>query len=181
MQYIDGAAEIKRHKKSVVVLGNFDGIHKGHQKLFEVAKDEAHKKGLETIVLSFYPHPTWVIGDKRKSLLMSRENKKQMIEDLGLDVLVEYPFTKEFASKSPEVFFIDVLIKKLSACVLVVGSNYYFGKNKAGNTEFLKKMGMQHGVEVHVVEAVMIEGKMISSSKIRDLVLRGKMEEAQKC
>lgn len=180
MQYIDGAADIKRHNKSVVVLGNFDGVHKGHQKLFEVAKGEAHKKGLDTIVFSFYPHPTWVIGNKRKSLLMNREDKKQMIEKLGLDVLVEYPFTKEFASQSPEAFFIEVLVKKLNACVLVVGSNYYFGKNKAGNTDFLKKMGMQYGIKVHVVEAVMIEEKMISSSKIRDLVLKGKMEEATK-
>ena len=178
MQYIYGAADVKRHKKSVVVLGNFDGVHKGHQKLFEVAKYEARQKGLETVVFSFYPHPTWVIGNKRKSLLMSRIDKKQMIERLGIDVLVEYPFTEEFANSSPEEFFIEVLVKKLNVCVLVVGSNYYFGKNKAGNAEFLKKIGKQYGVEVHVVEAVMTEGKMISSSKIRDLILEGKIEEA---
>lgn len=178
MQYIYGTADVKRHKKSVVVLGNFDGVHKGHQKLFEVAKYEAHKKGLETVVFSFYPHPTWVIGNKRKSLLMSRRDKKQMIEHLGIDVLVEYPFTKEFANSSPEEFFIEVLVKKLNVCVLVVGSNYYFGKDKAGNAEFLKKIGKQYGVEVHVVEAVMTEGKMISSSKIRNLILEGKIEEA---
>ena len=180
MQYIDGAAEIKRHNESVVVLGNFDGIHKGHQKLFEVAKSEAYNKGLETIVFSFYPHPTWVIGNKRKSLLMSREDKKQTIENLGLDVLVEYPFTKEFASQSPEAFFVEILVKKLNARVLVVGSNYYFGKNKAGNIEFLKKMGMQYDVQVHVVEAVMLEEQMISSSKIRELVQKGKIEEASR-
>lgn len=178
MQYIYGTADVKRHKKSVVVLGNFDGVHKGHQKLFEVAKYEAHKKGLETVVFSFYPHPTWVIGNKRKSLLMSRRDKKQMIQHLGIDVLVEYPFTKEFANSSPEEFFIEVLVKKLNVCVLVVGSNYYFGKDKAGNAEFLKKIGKQYGVEVHVVEAVMTEGKMISSSKIRNLILEGKIEEA---
>lgn len=178
MQYIYGTANVKRHKKSVVVLGNFDGVHKGHQKLFEVAKYEAHQKGLETVVFSFYPHPTWVIGNKPKSLLMSRRDKKQMVECLGIDVLVEYPFTKEFASISPDEFFVKVLIEKLNVSVLVVGSNYYFGKDKAGNPEFLKKLGKQYGVEVHVVEAVMTEGKMISSSKIRNLILEGKIEDA---
>ena len=178
MQYIYGTADVTRHKKSVVVLGNFDGVHKGHQKLFEIAKYEARKNELETVVFSFYPHPTWVIGNKRKSLLMSRRDKKQMIEHLGLDVLVEYPFTEAFANSSPEEFFTEVLIKKLNVSVLVVGSNYYFGKDKAGNPEFLKKLGKQYGVEVHVVEAVMTEGKMISSSKIRSLILEGKIEEA---
>lgn len=178
MQYIYGTADITRHKKSVVVLGNFDGVHKGHQKLFEVAKYEAQKKGLETIVFSFYPHPTWVIGNKRKSLLMSRRDKKKMVEHLGIDVLVEYPFTQGFARSSPEEFFIDVLIKKLNVSVLVIGSNYFFGKDKAGNPEFLKNIGKQYGVQVHVVEAVMTEGKMISSSKIRNLILEGKIEEA---
>lgn len=178
MQYIYGTADVTRHKKSVVVLGNFDGVHKGHQKLFEVAKYEAREKGLETIVFSFYPHPTWVIGNKRKSLLMSRRDKKKMVEYLGIDVLVEYPFTVAFASSSPEEFFTEVLIKKLNVCVLVVGNNYYFGKDKAGNPEFLKNIGKQYGVEVHVVEAVMTQGKMISSSKIRNLILEGKIEDA---
>lgn len=180
MQYIYGTTDVTRHEDSVVVLGNFDGVHKGHQKLFEVAKYEACQKGLETVVFSFYPHPTWVIGNKKKSLLMSRQDKEQIIEHLGIDVLVEYPFTEEFAGISPEEFFTKILIEKLRAKVLVVGSNYYFGKGKAGNPEFLKKLGKQYGVEVKVVEAVMIERQMISSSKVRDLILEGKIEEANK-
>lgn len=178
MQYIYGTVDVTRHKESVVVLGNFDGVHKGHQELFEVAKYEAHKSNLETIVFSFYPHPTWVIGKKRKSLLMSRRDKKQMIEHLNIDVLVEYPFTKDFASISPEEFFIKILIEQLKARVLVVGSNYYFGKGKAGNPDFLRELGKQYDVKVHVVEAVMTNGQMISSSKIRNLILEGKIEEA---
>ncbi len=178
MQYIYGTADITRHKESVVVLGNFDGVHKGHQQLFKVAKNEANILGLETVIFSFYPHPTWVIGKSRKSLLMSRRDKKQMIEYLDLDVLIEYPFTKAFACISPEEFFTKILIAQLKARVLIVGSNYYFGRAKAGNPEFLKKLGKQYGVKVHVVEAVMTEGQMISSSKIRNLILEGRIEEA---
>lgn len=101
-----------------------------------------------------------------------------MIEYLNLDVLIEYPFTKAFARISPEEFFTKILIDKLKARVLIVGSNYYFGREKAGNPESLKQLGKQYGVKVHVVEAVMIEEQMISSSKIRNLILEGKIEEA---
>lgn len=178
MQYIYDTAEITRHKESVVVLGNFDGVHKGHQQLFKVARIEANKRGLDSIVFSFYPHPTWVIGKKPKSLLMSRRDKKLMVEHLGMDVLVEYPFTKDFASISPEEFFKEILIKKLKARVLVVGSNYYFGKDKAGNPERLQQLGLEYDVEVRVVEAVMENHQMISSSQIRKFILDGEIESA---
>ena len=178
MQYIYNTTEITRDKECVVILGNFDGIHKGHQKLFEVAKHEAKKRGLETVVFSFYPHPTWVIGNHPKSLLMSRQDKKSMTELLGMDVLLEYPFTKAFACISPEAFFIDILVKQLKVSVLVVGSNYYFGKDKAGNPSYLKELGKRYGVEVYVIDAVMRENQMISSSQIRNLIIDGKIEAA---
>lgn len=178
MQYIYDTAEITRHEESVVVLGNFDGVHKGHQQLFKVARIEANKRGLDSVVFSFYPHPTWVIGKHPKSLLMSRRDKKLMVEHLGMDVLVEYPFTKDFASISPEEFFKEILIKKLKARVLVVGSNYYFGKDKAGNPESLQQLGLEYDVEVRVVEAVMENHQMISSSQIRKFILDGEIESA---
>lgn len=178
MQYIYNTTEIIRDKECVVILGNFDGIHKGHQKLFEVAKHEAKKRGLETVVFSFDPHPTWVIGNHPKALIMSRRDKKSMIESLGMDVLLEYPFTKAFASISPDEFFIDILVKQLKVSVLVVGSNYYFGKNKAGNPSYLKELGKHYNVDVHVVDAVKRENEMISSSQIRNLIIDGKIEIA---
>ena len=178
MQYIDQTANITRQRECVVVLGNFDGVHKGHQKLFEVARYEAQKRGLETVVFSFYPHPTWVIGNNPKALLMSRRDKKRMVQHLGMDVLVEYPFTKDFASISPEEFFKDTLIEKLKACVVVVGSNYYFGKNKVGNPSYLKSLGKIYDIDVKVVEAVMRKDQMISSSQIRRLVTNGRIEAA---
>lgn len=178
MQYIYGTTDVTRQNKSVVVLGNFDGVHKGHQKLFEVAEYEAAKRGLETVVFSFHPHPTWVVGNCKKSLLMSRRDKKQMIEHLGIDVLVEYPFTREFASISPESFFREILLGQLQAEVLVVGSNYFFGKGKAGTPEFLQQLGKTYGVSVCIVDAVTEEGDMISSTQIRKLIIEGQIEAA---
>lgn len=178
MQYIENTSDVTRHKECVVVLGNFDGVHKGHQELFKVAKDEAQKRGLETVVFSFYPHPTWVIGDHPKMLLMSRREKKQMIQYLGMDVLVEYPFTNEFAGISPEEFLKTILMEKLKACVVVIGSNYHFGKNKVGNPSYLRSLGKIYDIEVKVVEAVMRNDQMISSSQIRRLITNGKLEAA---
>lgn len=178
MQYIYDTADVTRHKQCVVVLGNFDGIHKGHQKLFEVAKHEARERNLETVVFSFYPHPTWVIGNHPKALLMSRRDKKHMAEHLNMDVLIEYPFTKDFANISPEEFFKEILMEKLKACVVVVGSNYYFGKNKVGNPSYLKSLGRIYQIEVKIVEAVMRKDQMISSSQIRRLITSGKIEAA---
>ncbi len=180
MQYIYNTTEIMRDKGCVVILGNFDGIHKGHQKLFEIARQEAKKRSLETVVFSFYPHPTWVIGNHPKALIMSRRDKKNMIESFGMDVLLEYPFTKAFASISPDEFFIDILVKQLKVSVLVVGSNYYFGKDKAGNPSYLKELGKRYNVEVYVVDAVKRENQMISSSQIRNLIVDGKIEAANK-
>ena len=178
MQYIYGTADIMRQGDCVVVLGNFDGVHKGHQKLFEIAKERAKAKQLKTVVFSFQPHPTWVIGNKRKALIMSRQDKKHMIGKLGIDELIEYPFTKQFASISPDTFFVDILMKRLKVKILVVGSNYYFGKGKTGTPSYLQEMGKKYNIEVCIVDAVKIGGHMISSSSIRTLILEGKIEEA---
>lgn len=178
MQYIYGTAEIMRQNDCVVVLGNFDGVHRGHQRLFQVAKDRAKMNGLKTVVFSFYPHPTWVIGDNRKELIMSRDDKRQVISEMGIDELIEYPFTKTFAAIDPETFFVQILMKRLKAKVLVVGSNYYFGKGKAGTPDFLRQLGEKYNIEVCIVDAVKIDEHMISSSSIRKLILEGKIEEA---
>lgn len=178
MQYIHDTEEIVRKTGCVAVLGNFDGLHKGHQKLLECAKKEAKKNKLETVVFTFYPHPTKVLEHCTKSLLMTRENKKQMVDKLGIDVLIEYPFTKQLANKSPESFFKDILMDTLKVRVLVVGKNYYFGKDNAGDSKVLMELGKKYDVKICIVEPVVSEEQLISSSRIRTLILNGEIEEA---
>lgn len=179
MQYICGTTDIQITKESVVVLGNFDGVHRGHQKLLHKAKVKAKEKNLVAIALSFYPHPTWVLGNHPKPLVMSRQDRKHKIREEGMDVFIEYPFTIEFADISPEFFFKEVLINKLQARVVVVGSNYFFGKNKAGNVENMKVLGEKYDVEIIVVDTVKKDGQIISSTHIRNLINECKMEEAE--
>ncbi|MDF2612643.1 MAG: riboflavin biosynthesis protein RibF [Clostridia bacterium] len=180
MQYIYGTTDIEQKENSIVVLGNFDGVHIGHQKLFELAREKAKENRLQIVVFSFYPHPSWVIGGSPKSLLMSRRDKEETIKTLQIDTLIEYPFTREFASISAERFFVDILISKLKAKVIIIGSNYYFGRGKEGNQKYLYELGQKYDVQVCVVDAVKIDGKIVSSSAIRDLITEGELETANR-
>lgn len=179
MQYICGTADIQMTKDSVVVLGNFDGVHRGHQELLREAKAKAKEKSLIAIALSFYPHPTWVLGNHPKPLIMSRQDRKHRIKEEGIDVFIEYPFTIAFSDISPEFFFKEVLIGKLQARVVIVGSNYFFGKDKTGDAKYLKELGEKYDVEIIVVDTVKEDGKVISSTHIRSFITSGKMEEAE--
>lgn len=178
MRYIYGTSYINQVANSIVVLGNFDGVHLGHQKLFNLAKEKAKETGFQVIALSFYPHPTWVLGNNPKPLLNSREEKKARIEAVGVDVFIEYPFTKEFANISPEEFFHRTLVNKLRAKVVIIGSNYYFGKDKKGDIVHMKKLGEKYEVEICAVDTVKSQGITISSTNVRNLILQGNMHQA---
>lgn len=178
MRYIYGTPDINQVVNSIVVLGNFDGVHLGHQKLFELAKLKAKATGFQVIALSFYPHPTWVLGNHPKPLLNSREEKKARIKDMGVDIFIEYPFTQAFASISPEEFFHRTLVNKLRAKVVIIGSNYYFGKDKQGDIVHMKKLGEKYEVEICAEDTVKCQGTTISSTNIRNLILQGDIIKA---
>jgi riboflavin kinase/FMN adenylyltransferase len=148
MRYINSTTDVTQTKESIVVLGFFDGVHKGHQKLFELAKSKAEANNLQVIALSFYPHPTWVVGNTPKLLIMSRAQKKHKIKALGVDVFIEYPFSKAFADILPETFFEEILIKQLLAKVVIVGENYCFGKDRSGDLAKMIALGEIYNVEI---------------------------------
>lgn len=178
MQYIYGTTNIKLLKETIVILGNFDGIHIGHQELFQVAKNTAQAKGLKTVLFSFFPHPTWVLGTKPKSLLMSREEKKEKIANLGIDIYVEYPFSIEFSQINAEAFITEILLKKLNGKAVVIGDNYFFGKNKEGNVSYMYELGKKYNFEVFVVKEIKEDNTTVSSSYIRDLIFNGEFNKA---
>lgn len=179
MKYLCSGDTIAIEASSVIVLGNFDGVHRGHQKLLTTSLELAREKGLIAIALSFYPHPTSVLGKSKKPLVMSRADRKNKMEEIGMDIFIEYPFTKTFAGISPDTFFTHILMEKLKAKVIVVGSNYFFGKDKKGDSNYLKHLGKLYDIEVCVIDTVMENGEIISSTHIRQLILEGAMEKAQ--
>lgn len=176
MQYIR-SSEFKLHN-SAVALGKFEGIHLGHQLLLNELK-EKKEQGLNSVVFTFDMPPKAAInGDKKFSQIFTKEERRRFLEKQGMDVMLEHPFTKEFAASTPEEFIENVLVKKVDAKVVVVGSDFHFGKKRSGSVANLRAMADQFGYELIVKDKVQHDGRDISSTRIRELLEFGKMEEA---
>lgn len=170
------SAEFKIKEPTAVTLGNFDGVHLGHQKLVQTVIEYAKLYELKSVVFSFEPHPReFFEGESAFKTMFCVEEKKFIIESLGVDMLVQYPFDRNFSSLSPREFM-NLLVEKTNCKVLVVGENYYFGKDKAGNIDTLRELGEEKGVKVIGIPRVKIHDVRVSSTRIRGLINQGDME-----
>ena len=166
---------------AVVVIGNFDGVHLGHQSILNKAKEYGKSRGLPVVVLTFNPHPTLELRPQSPmKLLMTYEEKRIQLDRLEVDFCVEEPFNHEFAAQSAHDFFHEILLNRLHAKVLIVGEDFAFGRKREGNTELLKKYCEEAGVLLDLASPVLFEGGVISSSRIRNSLSRGQLEEAEK-
>ena len=139
MEYIHGTEDFKLDKPSAVTLGKFDGVHLGHQKLISIVREKADELGLLSVMFTFDRIPLSICPQKNQHFLSTNSERRNLCENYGLDVEVEYPFTTELMNMEPDDFIKDILVDKLKAKVLVVGTDYCFGKNRSGNVEFLIK------------------------------------------
>jgi riboflavin kinase/FMN adenylyltransferase len=163
-----------------VTIGNFDGVHLGHQMLFNEVVGKAHRHQGVSIAITFDPHPLQVVRPQTGLKLISTfEQKVELIQLADIDILIVLPFTAELAA-TPATTFIDRLLDHVQVAELVVGYDYAFGKGREGDIPFLKEQGRQRGFAVSVVEAYYVEGMLVSSTKIRELVTRGRMREVRK-
>jgi riboflavin kinase/FMN adenylyltransferase len=171
-------------KAAVITIGNFDGVHIGHQALFHEVIEKADAIDGTSIAMTFEPHPIRVLkNNNHPPLITLYEQKAELIERSGIDVLICIPFTQEFASLSAEAFIKDLLVAKIGMQVIIVGKDYTFGRNREGNLSVLKAYASQMGYEV--IEADWIKAALnlsgrISSTKIRELVMAGEVEPARK-
>lgn len=170
-----------KHKKIVVGLGNFDGLHIGHQQLISEIMAMAKEIGGTPTVFTFTPHPLAVLRpDSCPQLLLSQEAKERRIESLGVEVLLLAPFDLEFARISPEDFISNVLHQELDVSGVVVGYNYTFGYRGQGTPALLEEQAARHNYQLRVVPPVVIDGQVVSSSMIRELMYKGDVENAAK-
>ena len=170
-------------KNPVVTTGTFDGVHLGHRAVFDVMKREAAKVNGETVVITFFPHPKIVLGNKTPEELKfinTPERKIKLIEEAGIDNLIIIEFTKEFAKNSSEKFITDYIVKYLHPKKIIIGHDHHFGRNRHGSYELLLKLGKQYGFDVEQVEPLVIDGVTVSSTLIRNLLKEGKIKEANK-
>lgn len=163
-----------------VTIGNFDGVHLGHQQLFgEVARKARVRQGA-SVAVTFDPHPLQVLRPDGIKLISNCEQKLELVDMAGIDAMVVIPFSKEFAATTAEYFVDEILLKRLGMKELVVGYDYAFGKNRAGNIPFLRKQGKEKGFEVTVVDAYYLEETLVSSTQIRKLLAEGDMVAARR-
>jgi riboflavin kinase/FMN adenylyltransferase len=162
---------------SVVVIGVFDGVHKGHQLLLNRAKEIAD--GCSIIALTFDPHPTTVFApDKAPTMLTTLADRVELLKIHNADQVAVMKFNEKFAAMSPDDFVETVLVNQLHASTVIVGKNFTYGHKAAGNIDTLIKSGLAHNFTVDVQE-LKADTEVISSSRIRALVIEGKVEEAR--
>ncbi len=163
---------------SVVAIGVFDGVHRGHQDLISRAKDLATSKGIALIAVTFDPHPRSVVGKDSPLALASLKFRLTLLERCGVDSTLVLPFTKELASLSPEEFLDKVFVKTLHAKHVVVGDNFRFGFKAAGDSKLLSEFGKSHGFETSVYERFNDGHEPWSSTRARNYILSGDVDKA---
>lgn len=165
---------------AVVTIGNFDGVHLGHQKILRAVAESARQRSMVSVALTFNPHPLAVLAPAlAPQRLTAMQQRIRLIRRQGIDHVAVLPFTRKLSQLSPRAFVKQVLADKLSARRVIVGSSFRFGRNQAGNAETLRSLGAQLDFEVVLAGTVAMGGKAVSSTRVRQLVRRGDMAQAR--
>jgi len=166
-------------ENACVTIGNFDGVHLGHQQLFsQVVRKATTNRGC-SVVVTFDPHPLRVLRPNGIKLISTVEQKIEQIEKAGIDTLVIIPFDRSFAATTAERFVQNILLDTIGMSELVVGYDYAFGKGRVGDTKFLQEQGRLKNFPVTVVDAYYEHQLLVSSTQIRNLVAEGRMMDAR--
>lgn len=165
-------------KNSAVCLGKFDGIHMGHRRLIEYSIAQK-KAGLHSVVFTFSVHPAF-LKKEDFSLIYNEEEKKEILEEMGVDTLVSYPFDEAMFSMEPKEFIKKVLVEKLDTKIIIVGTDFHFGHNRKGDTKLLEEYAGKYGYKLKVFEKICMDGSDVSSTRIRACIGEGRMEEANR-
>ncbi len=170
----------KGRPKVVASIGNYDGVHLGHQEILRHVVSAARLRGIPALLISFDPHPAAIIAPHRNpKRLQTREQKLNSLEIAGLSDLLILGFDRRMASLTGEEFFTEVIFPIMELESLHVGENFRFGRGRTGDLELLGKLGERHGFEVQGHAAIELDGKMVSSSAIRREVAQGRVEQAR--
>jgi len=174
--------ETRNIPNAVVTIGTFDGVHLGHQAIFNKMKSLAKSVGGETVVVTFSPHPRQVLNIDSSNLrfLCTSEEKLQKFEEFGIDNVVIINFTKEFSRTPSEVFIKDYIIDHIHPAYIVVGYDHHFGKNRMGDFDLLNKLMKQYNFKVERIAAQDVENIAISSTKIRNALAVGNVKSANR-
>ncbi|MDD6797788.1 MAG: bifunctional riboflavin kinase/FAD synthetase [Clostridia bacterium] len=176
MRYIHDTQDFTIEDSTVVTLGKFDGVHLGHQKLLGIVKEKAGEYGAKAAAFTFDHIPVSLCSLPNQSFIMTNMERRKVMETLGMDILIEYPFTNSLMNMEAEDFLRNVVKRQLNARCVVVGTDYTFGKDKRGTAGMIAAMADEMGFEAVVVEKECYENREISSTYVRDELRVGHME-----
>lgn len=163
----------------IVTIGNFDGVHLGHQRILETAVARAREAGRPSVAITFEPHPLAVLSpDHAPRRIQTLRQKEEAIEALGVEYLLVIPFTRDFSLTEPEEFCREFLAERLGASELILGQHFAFGRKKRGDLALLKRLGPECGFIASGVEEVIQDGEPVSSTRIRNAITAGRVSEA---
>jgi riboflavin kinase/FMN adenylyltransferase len=166
----------------VLTVGNFDGLHLGHRALLDVVLARSSALGRRSALYTFDPHPRRVLfPDQPQPRLMSWEQLRSALEASGIDVLVRERFTHAFAALAPEEFLRDVIAQRIAPAEVFVGRDFHFGKGRAGSGDWLRASAPAHGIRVEIIDQVRVGERDVSSTRVREALLRGDVAEAALC
>lgn len=170
MEYIANKVDFQ-YKNTAVALGKFEGLHRGHQLLFQELKRFGNM-GMKSVVFTFDISPKQFISGETSHVIYTKEERNFLLDKIGMDVVISYPF-QELRSLSPEEFVKNILVDRLDAKAIVVGEDFCFGYQRAGNVQLLKKLSKIYGYELKVIKRLQYKEDYISSSRIRKALLDG--------
>jgi len=164
---------------TILTIGNFDGVHLGHQSLFSLVKEVAVREGKKAVALTFQPHPLKLIFPERRLFLITPLDKKiQLISKTGIDALVCAPFTHEFANLSAADFARRIIVERLGAYTVIVGDDYHFGRDREGDIKLLAELGLEMGFKAVIAPPFLVGGKVVSSTRVRQHIMAGEVMPA---
>ena len=177
MKIFNNINEFNCKKSTIITIGTFDGVHLGHQKILKKLNIEAENNGLESSVLTFFPHPRTVLNpDSSLKLINTIEERISLFKKSKIDNLIVHPFTKEFSELDSEDYVKNILVDQLKAKIVLIGYDHKFGKNRTADINNLKEYGIKYNFEVIEIKAEEINDIAISSTKIRNSIEEGDIQ-----
>ena len=165
--------------RAALALGNFDGVHLGHQAILQHVRARAQERGARALLVTFEPHPAEVLApERRPRLLQTKRQKLAALEEAGMDAVLVLPFDLALAALSPQAF-VERLCSALTPVSVHVGTGFRFGRDRLGDVALLRTLGAEHGFAVEEVPPVEVDGQRVSSSRIREAVLAGRVDLAR--
>jgi len=181
MKVVRSLKTYTERKASAVTVGTFDGVHIGHRAILDAVLDHGRHKGLQSVVITFEPHPRIIVGRGPVQLLTTLDERLDLFRQLHIETVCVIDFTYEFSRMSPEDFFSEYVVTGFNAKEMIIGHDHMFGRDRTAGVETLERLSEKYGISATVVGPVMLSQQTVSSSLVREMLMRGEIDQVRSC